>query len=145
MARPRPSLENYLHTMTIQTRWHDNDIYGHVNNAVYYFYFDTVVNSYLIDQDVLALGKSDIVGLVVETGCAYHAPISYPDVITAGLRVAHIGTSSVRYEIGLFRNQDTLAAAHGHFVHVYVDEPTRRPRPLRTALRSVLEKIQAAS
>jgi acyl-CoA thioester hydrolase len=92
-----------------------------VNNAIHYLYFDTVVNRYLVDTGLLVVGESDTVGLVVDTGCAYFAPISFPDNITAGLRIAKLGSSSVRYEIGLFRNDETKAAAQGHFVHVYVD------------------------
>ena len=141
--RPEPqSLESYPHKLTIPTRWNDNDIYGHVNNAVYYFFFDTVVNEYLIENGLLELGKSDTVGLVVDTGCAYFAPVSFPDNIVAGLRVAKLGSSSVRYEIGLFRNDETMAAAQGHFVHVYVDEKTRRPKPLSDAMIAQLSKLK---
>ena len=129
MTRPTPhNLSDYPHHLSISTRWNDNDIYGHVNNAVYYAFFDTVVNRFLIDNGLLELGKSKTIGLVVETGCAYFAPISFPDNITAGLRIAKLGKSSVRYEIGLFRNDDTSAAAQGHFVHVYVDKKNRRPK-----------------
>jgi len=141
--RPEPdNLSDYKHSLVIPTRWNDNDIYGHVNNAVYYFFFDTVVNQYLIANDLLELGKSDTVGLVVDTGCAYFAPVSFPDSITAGMRVAKLGSSSVRYEIGLFRNDETTAAAQGHFVHVYVDEKTRRPKPLSDAMIAQLSKLQ---
>jgi len=136
-------LSNYKYTLTIPTRWNDNDIYGHVNNAVYYFFFDTVVNRFLIDNGLLELGKSETIGLVVDTGCAYFAPISFPDEIVAGLRVAKLGTSSVRYEIGLFRNHETTASAQGHFVHVYVDEKNRRPMKISDIMRKKLTEILA--
>jgi len=140
--RPEPqSLDSYPHRLTIPTRWNDNDIYGHVNNAIYYLYFDTVVNRYLVDNGLLVVGESETVGLVVDTGCAYFAPISFPDNIVAGLRVAKLGSTSVRYEIGLFRNDETTAAAQGHFVHVYVDEKTRRPKPLSDAMIAQLSKL----
>ncbi len=142
MTRPTPhNLSDYPHHLSISTRWNDNDIYGHVNNAVYYAFFDTVVNRFLIDNGLLELGKSKAIGLVVETRCAYFAPISFPDNVTAGLRVAKLGKSSVGYEIGLFRNDDTAAAAQGHFVHVYVDEKTRRPVAIDPKMRDVLKTL----
>ncbi len=142
MTRPTPhNLNDYSHYLSIPTRWNDNDIYGHVNNAVYYAFFDTVVNRFLINNGLLELGKSETIGLVVETGCSYFSPLSFPDIITAGLRVAKLGNSSVRYEIGLFRNDDTTAAAQGHFVHVYVDEKTRRPVAIDPKMRDVLKTL----
>ena len=142
MSRPTPhNLSDYPHRLTIPTRWADNDVYGHVNNAVYYFYFDTVVNKWLVENDLLEVGKSEVIGLVVETGCAYFAPISFPDDVVAGLRVSKLGNSSVRYEIGLFRNDETEASAQGHFVHVYVDETTRRPVPIDDEMRKTLETL----
>ncbi len=142
MSKPLPhSLSDYPHKLTIPTRWNDNDVYGHVNNAVYYFYFDTVVNRYLIDKGLLDLGKSENVGLVVDTGCAYFAPISFPDNVVAGLRIGKLGTSSVRYEIALFRNAENRSSAQGHFVHVYVDEKTRRPVPISDIMRKTLEPL----
>ena len=114
----------YRHFLTIPTRWMDNDVYGHVNNVVYYSFFDTVVNKFLIEQGQLDYSKGKVVGLVVETKCQYFAPIAFPDVVVAGIRVAHIGTSSVRYEIGLFKNDEEKPAAEGHFVHVYVTRST---------------------
>jgi len=141
--RPEPNdLGEYPHKLVIPTRWNDNDIYGHVNNAIYYLYFDTVVNRYLVDNGLLVVGESETVGLVVDTGCAFFAPISFPDSVTAALRVAKLGGSSVRYEIGLFRNDETKAAAQGHFVHVYVDEKTRRPKPLSDAMVYQLSKLK---
>ena len=142
MSKPAPhKLSDYRHSLVIPTRWADNDAYGHVNNSVYYFYFDTVVNKWLIDKGLLEIGTSEVVGLVVETGCAYFAPISFPDDVVTALRVTKIGNSSVRYEIGLFRNDDTQAAAQGHFVHVYVDEKTRRPVKIPDTMRATLEEI----
>jgi acyl-CoA thioester hydrolase len=133
----------YRHFQAIPTRWADNDVYGHVNNVVYYSYFDTVVNQYLIEQGVLDFERSPVIGLVVETQCRYFAPIAFPDVVHAGVRVAKLGNSSVRYEIGLFRNDDGPAAAQGHFVHVYVDRASRRPAPLPADMRAALEMFLA--
>ena len=137
------TLDSYPHHLTIPTRWADNDVYGHVNNSVYYFYFDTVVNKWLIENGLLEIGKSDVIGLVVGTSCDYFAPMSFPDTVVAGLRAAKIGSSSVTYEIGLFRNDETTASAQGTFVHVYVDEKTRRPTPLSDQMKDTLKKIQA--
>ncbi|HYD66891.1 thioesterase family protein [Azospirillum sp.] len=132
---------DYRHFLTIPTRWMDNDAYGHVNNVVYYSYFDTVVNKYLIDAGALVIESSPVIGLVVETGCSYFAPITFPERVEAGLRVARLGNSSVRYEIGLFRNDDPTPAACGHFIHVYVDRETRRPASLPEALRAALAPL----
>jgi acyl-CoA thioester hydrolase len=136
--------ETFRHFQVIATRWADNDIYGHVNNVVYYSYFDTVVNQYLIEQRVLDIEKSTVIGLVVETQCQYFSPITFPDVVHAGLRVARLGNSSVRYEIGLFRNDEKTASAQGHFIHVYVDRASRRSVALPDDLRSALQKIVAS-
>ena len=145
MSKPAPEVrDTYLHFQVIPTRWMDNDVYGHVNNVVYYSYFDTVVNQYLIDQGALDVQASEVVGLVVETGCQYFAPIAFPDVVTAGLRVAKLGNSSVRYEIGIFRNDESTASAQGHFIHVYVDRATRRPCALPAHLRSALQRISSS-
>ncbi|MEP1229042.1 MAG: thioesterase family protein [Litorimonas sp.] len=135
-------LSDYKHRLTIPTRWNDNDVYGHVNNAVYYFYFDTTVNKFLIDRGLLEIGKSGVIGLVVDTGCSFFAPISFPDDVVAGLRVAKMGQSSVHYEIALFRNQETIACAQGHFIHVYVDEITRRPIPMDEEMRAGLKTLE---
>ena len=137
--------DGFRHFQLIATRWADNDIYGHVNNVVYYSYFDTVVNQYLIEQRVLDIEKSTVIGLVVETQCQYFSPITFPDEVHAGLRVARLGNSSVRYEIGLFRNDENSASAQGHFIHVYVDRASRRSVALPGELRSVLEKLLSAS
>jgi len=136
-----PLRSDYRAFRAIQTRWMDNDVYGHMNNVVHYSLFDTAVNGWLIEQGVLDIHGGDQIGLVVETGCRYFSEIAFPDVVTAGLRVARLGTSSVRYEVGLFRNEEEAAAAAGFFVHVYVDRRTRRPKPLSEALRQVLETI----
>ncbi len=133
--------DHYRHTLAIPTRWMDNDVYQHVNNVVYYSYFDTVVNEYLMRQGVLDYTKGDVVGLVVETQCQYHRPVAFPDVIDACVRVARLGSSSVRYEIGLFRQGEDEPAATGHFVHVYVKRPEQRPTPLPDKLRAALQAI----
>ncbi len=119
----------------------DNDIYGHINNAVHYSYFDTAVNRYLIDTGVLDLRNSTVVGLVVETGCSYFKEIAFPDPIWAGVRVTHIGKSSVKYEVALFPNNDELASAQGQFVHVYVDRVTRRPVEIPLEMKKSLAAI----
>ncbi|MEM1140544.1 MAG: thioesterase family protein [Pseudomonadota bacterium] len=129
----------------IPTRWMDNDVYGHVNNVVYYAYFDTVVNAYLIEAGVLDIHKGDTIGLVVETQCRYFAPLAFPQTIDAGVRVARAGTSSVRYEIGLFTEGVEAIAAEGHFVHVYVDRETRRPVPLSDAFRRAITPLMVKS
>jgi acyl-CoA thioester hydrolase len=146
MNRPAPENRNaYRHFQSIPTRWMDNDVYGHVNNVVYYSYFDTVVNQYLIEQRVLNIETSKVIGLVVETQCHYFASITFPDVVHAGLRVAKLGNSSVRYEIGLFRNEEQAASAQGYFVHVYVDRATRHATSLPADMRSALERISTQS
>ncbi|RJG01420.1 acyl-CoA thioesterase [Noviherbaspirillum sedimenti] len=132
----------FAHFHQITTRWMDNDVYGHVNNVVYYSYFDTAVNAYLIGQGALDIGKSDVIGLVVETQCRYFSSTAFPDTIHVGVRVAHLGNSSVRYELGIFRNDDDVAAAQGHFVHVYVDRASNRPTALPQALRNALEPLR---
>ena len=142
MTRAAPGCRaDYRHFLAIPTRWMDNDVYLHVNNVVYYSYFDTVVNQYLVERGVLDIEKSSVIGLVVETQCHYFSPIAFPDTVHAGLRVAKLGTSSVRYEIGIFRNAELRAAAQGHFVHVYVDRASNRPAPLPAALRAALEPL----
>jgi len=142
MSKTTPHLRPaYRHFLAIPTRWMDNDVYRHVNNVVYYSYFDTAVNHYLIEQDVLDIEHSPVIGLVVETACQYFAPIAFPDIVNVGLRVGKLGTSSVRYEIGIFRNDEDSASAQGHFVHVYVERASNRPTPLPGDLRAALEKI----
>ena len=142
MSKATPhSRTAYRHFLAIPTRWMDNDVYRHVNNVVYYSYFDTAVNHYLIEQDVLDIERSPVIGLVVETACQYFAPIAFPDIVNVGLRVGKLGTSSVRYEIGIFRNDEDSASAQGHFVHVYVERASNRPTALPGDLRAALEKI----
>ncbi len=138
-ARPDPDRRaDYVRFTHIPTRWMDNDVYRHVNNVVYYSYFDTAVNRMLIEEGVLDIETSTVVGLVVETACKYFSPIAFPDDVHAGVRVAHLGRSSVRYEIGLFRNDADTASAQGHFVHVYVDRASNRPTALPERLRALL-------
>jgi len=126
----------------ISTRWMDNDAYGHVNNVVYYQWFDTVVNAHLIDNGALDIHHGDTIGLVVETHCNFFSSLAFPQTVQAGIKVGRIGSSSVRYEVGIFAEDAPLSAAHGHFIHVYVDKLTRRPvSQLPAALLNVLEKL----
>jgi len=136
--------DRYKHFLAIGTRWMDNDVYRHVNNVVYYSWFDTVVNEYLVAKGALDIARSSVIGLVVETHCQYFSPIAFPDAVQAGLRVAQLGNSSVRYEIGIFRNEEGQAAAQGYFVHVYVDRDTNRPVPLPRSLRDALTPLLVA-
>lgn len=124
---------------TLGTRWMDNDAYGHVNNVIYYSWFDTAVNAYLIEQGVLDIHHGETIGLVIETQCNYFSPLAFPQTVEAGIRVARLGSSSVRYEVGLFAQGAPLTAAKGHFIHVYVDKQSRRPIPLPLNLITVLE------
>jgi acyl-CoA thioester hydrolase len=143
MSRPQPKSRNeFAAYVPITTRWLDNDVYGHINNIAYYGFFDTAVNSWLIAQGALDIERSAVIGLVVETHCNYFAPLAFPQPIEAGLRVAHLGGSSVRYELGIFAHGAQSSAAHGHFVHVYVDRATRKPVPLPQKLRDVLQTIE---
>jgi len=142
-ARPQPQPRAaYRHFSALPTRWMDNDVYGHVNNVVYYSLFDTVVNRYLIESGALDIRHGTTIGFVVETHCNYFAPLAFPQVIDGGLKVTHVGGSSVRYEIGLFAPGAELAAACGHFVHVYVDRATQRPSALPAALTQALEGLR---
>jgi acyl-CoA thioester hydrolase len=135
----------FAHFCAIPTRWMDNDVYGHVNNVHYYSYFDTAVNKLLVERGVLDIHKGDTVGFVVETGCQYFAPVVFPDTVHVGVRVAKLGNSSVRYEIALYRNNDPLPAAAGHFVHVYVDRASNRPVPIPDATRALLTTLQVSA
>ncbi|MDB5753034.1 MAG: thioesterase [Ramlibacter sp.] len=142
-AKPQPQARSaYRAFRTIGTRWMDNDAYGHVNNVVYYSWFDTAVNAHLVDAGVLDIQHGATIGLVVETQCNYFAPVTFPQVVEAGLRVARMGQSSVRYEIGLFLQGEEMTVAKGHFVHVYVDRAQRRPVALPADLRRVLQALQ---
>jgi acyl-CoA thioester hydrolase len=132
----------YRHFQSIATRWMDNDVYQHVNNVVYYSFFDTAVSGLLIESGLLDVATSSVIGLVVETQCRYFSPIAFPDMVHTGLRVGHLGTSSVRYELALFRNDEDLASAQGHFVHVYVEREINRPTPISEDMRRVLGALQ---
>ena len=143
ISRPQPEARTAFKVFRrIDTRWMDNDVYGHVNNVVYYSWFDTAVNAHLIEQGALDIHQGPTIGLVIETQCNYFAPLAFPQVIEAGIRVAKLGSSSVRYEIGLFAQGEDLCAARGHFVHVYVDKENRRPvKALPLKLKTVLETL----
>jgi acyl-CoA thioester hydrolase len=134
---------DYPHTLAIPTRWMDNDVYGHVNNVQYYSYFDTVINEYLISEGGLDIHAGEVIGLCAESHCAFNAALAFPETIQAGLRVAALGRSSVRYEIGLFREGVESPAAEGWFVHVFVDRAQRRPAEIPPSLRAALERIGA--
>ncbi len=142
MSQRSQQRSDYRHFQLIPTRWMDNDIYGHVNNVHYYSYFDTAVNQFLIEQGVLDIHHGSEVGFVVETACSYFRPMAFPDRVHAGIRVAHIGTSSVRYELGLFRNDDAQVAAAGRFTHVYVDRVSGKPVSVPEAVRAVLAPLR---
>lgn len=141
MADKNETRDAYKAFSVIPTRWMDNDIYGHVNNVNYYSYFDTAVNRWLIEQGVLDIHAGTVVGFVVETSCSYFKPVAFPDTIHAGIRVARLGNSSVRYEVGLFREDDPQVAAAGYFIHVYVDRASNSPVPLPADLRAALTRL----
>jgi acyl-CoA thioester hydrolase len=140
MSRPTPyNRSHYPYFSEITTRWNDNDPYGHVNNMVYYAWFDSTVNEFLIKQAVLDIELGTIVGLVVKNGCDYFSSLAFPDRITVGMRLGKLGNSSVTYELGIFRNDDQVAAAQGHFVHVYVDRNSLKPQPLSEQMLDALK------
>ena len=138
-----PARGDFPHFMAIPTRWMDNDVYGHVNNVTYYSYFDTAVNHHLIEAGGLDMHNDTAFGVVAETGCRFFSELKFPDIIDAGLRVTRLGTSSVTYEIGLFRNDSDEPAALGRFVHVWVDRETRRPVPIPHKIKRALESLLA--
>jgi acyl-CoA thioester hydrolase len=138
-----PSIDDYPHVAAVTTRWNDNDVYGHVNNVIFYSYFDSVANAYLIGEGGLDIHGSDVIGLVVESGCKYHAPIEYPAKLRIGLRVDRLGNRAVTYGLGVFTDGPD-AVAHGYFSHVFVDRETRRPTGIPEALRSALERLVVA-
>jgi acyl-CoA thioester hydrolase len=141
--KPQPSPRAaYRAFRTLGTRWMDNDAYGHVNNVVYYSWFDTVVNAHLVENGALDIQHGAVIGLVVETHCNYFSSIEFPQNVDAGLRVAHVGRSSVRYEVGLFAQGEPLTAAKGHFIHVYVDRASRKPALLPDPLKAVLDALK---
>lgn len=133
---------DYKHFHTITTRWMDNDAYGHVNNVVYYSWFDTVVNEFLVANGALNIEHSPVIGLVIETQCNYFASVAFPQRVTAALRVAKLGNSSVRYEVGIFREDEENASAQGHFVHVYVDRESRKPSTVPEKMRALLQTLE---
>ena len=142
MSHSPPSVRaDYRWFCAITTRWMDNDVYGHVNNVVYYGWIDTAVNRFLLDRGVLDPASSPAVGLVAETGCRYLSPITFPDDVTVGIRVTGLGRSSVRYAVGIFRGAVDVASAEGYFVHVYVDRASMRPVPIPDLFRAELERI----
>jgi acyl-CoA thioester hydrolase len=142
MPKTNPSCrEDFFHFQTIPTRWMDNDVYQHVNNVVYYSFFDTAVNQFLIEQGLLNIENASVIGLVVETQCQYFSPITFPELVTSGVRVNKIGNTSVNYGVGLFRETDELASAQGTFTHVYVDRKTRRPALLSKSMLNALTRI----
>jgi acyl-CoA thioester hydrolase len=133
---------DYKHFHAITTRWMDNDAYGHVNNVVYYSWFDTVVNQFLVTNGVLDIEHSPVIGLVIETQCNYFASVAFPEQVSAGLRITKLGNSSVRYEVGIFRENEESASAQGHFVHVYVDRESRKPSTIPEKMRALLQTIE---
>jgi acyl-CoA thioester hydrolase len=135
------SLGDYPHRRTITTRWNDNDVYGHVNNVEYYAFFDTVINAWLIAEGGLDIHRGEVIGVCAESHCEFHAPLAFPEPVDAGLRVARLGRSSVRYEIGLFAEGAPDPAATGWFVHVFVDRARRRPVDIPARLRAALERL----
>ena len=139
---PLRGREAYRAWRTLDTRWADNDAYGHVNNVVYYAWFDTAVNAWLIDQGLLDVASGDPIGLVVETGCRYAAPLTYPEPVEIGLAVERLGTSSVTYRLGVFAKDAAHAAAEGHFTHVYVARDSRRPVALPQSWREKFAAVQ---
>ena len=142
--RPPPSTRaHYPHFLAIATRWMDNDIYGHVNNVVYYSYFDTAIGAYLIGEGGLDIHASPVIGVCAQSACRYFAALAFPEEIEAGLRVAHLGQRAARYEIGLFKAGCEEAAADGHFVHVFVERASMRPAEIPPAIRTALERLTA--
>jgi acyl-CoA thioester hydrolase len=143
MMKPEANKRSdYRYFHTLDTRWMDNDVYGHVNNVIYYSWFDTAVNQFLVVNHVLDIERSPVVGLVIETQCNYFASVAFPDRITVGIRVAKLGNSSVRYEVGIFRENEESASAQGHFIHVYVDRAGRKPAAIPDNMRALLQSIQ---
>lgn len=141
MAKARGRRDDYRGFVTITTRWADNDVYGHVNNVAYYAFIDTAVNQLLIERGLLDVTGSQVIGVVAESGCQFHASATYPDTIHAGVRVARLGSSSIRYEVGLFRNHEDEATAEGFFVHVMVDRDSMKPVAMPEPLRGYLETL----
>ncbi len=145
MPIDRPTFADYPFRTTITTRWMDNDIYGHINNVAYYSFFDTAANQFLIEHGGLDIHAGTIIGLVVESKCHYHAPLAYPQRLRAGVRVDKLGNRAVTYGIAIFPEHDDRAAAHGHFVHVFVDRSSRQPIAIPDALRAALASLEPQS
>ncbi|WP_439106817.1 acyl-CoA thioesterase [Congregibacter sp.] len=143
-AQP-PARTDYPWFTAITTRWSDNDVYGHVNNVIYYSYFDSVANRYLIDEGGLDIHDGDTVGLVVNSGCDYYSPVAYPEPLQGALRVDRLGNSSVQYGIGIFREGDEKACANGTFTHVFVDRASNKPVPIPAQMREALEAIAVSA
>jgi acyl-CoA thioester hydrolase len=141
---PRPSppqRSEFPHLCPLETRWMDNDLYGHLNNVVYYSLFDSVINRYLIQEGGLDLHRSEVIGFAVHSSCTFAASVAYPDALEGGLRVAHLGSSSARYEVAIFLAGDPIARAFGDFTHVFVDRATQRPSPIPESLRTALARL----
>jgi acyl-CoA thioester hydrolase len=136
-----PTIDEYPHVVDMTTRWNDNDPYGHVNNAIFYEYFDSVANAYLIEAGGLDIHHSNVIGLVVESGCRYHAPVEYPATLRVGLRVGRLGNRSVTYELAVFTAGGDDAVVNGYFSHVFVDRETRRPTAMPEGIRAALERL----
>ena len=134
--------DNYPHFSTITTRWMDNDVYGHVNNVLYYSFFDTVIAEYLVREGGFEFATAEVIGLAVESSCRFRASLAFPQALQAGLRVAHLGNSSVRYEVGIFAGTDREACADGYFVHVFVDRATNKPSPIPAPIRAALKRLK---
>ena len=134
--------DDYLYFSTITTRWMDNDVYGHVNNVLYYSFFDTVIAEYLVREGGFDFATADVIGLAVESSCRFRRSLAFPHAIQAGLRVAHLGGSSVRYEVGIFADDEPEASADGYFVHVFVARKTNQPSPIPSHIRAALERLQ---
>jgi acyl-CoA thioester hydrolase len=145
MPSDRPHHRDYRHHAAITSRWSDNDVYGHINNVVYYSYFDSVANGFLIAAGGLDVHTAPVIGLVVESACQYHAPLAYPTPLVGGLRVDRLGRRAVTYGIAIFADGDELASAHGHFVHVFVDRAARTPVEIPAPLRLALEQLVIAA
>ncbi|MGG5822295.1 acyl-CoA thioesterase [Falsiroseomonas sp. HW251] len=146
MAKSLPTRADYRFFLAIPTRWMDNDVYRHVNNVTYYSWFDTVVARFLLASGAINLTDSPVIGVVVETLCRYHAPVAFPETVTAGLRVDRLGNTAIRYGIAIFREDEEAASAEGHFVHVYVDRATQtKPQPLPESLRAAAAALVVAA
>lgn len=144
MSKAVPKITDYYSLRPIQTRWMDNDIYGHVNNVVYYSYFDSIVNQYLIEDGDLDIQNGEQIGFIVGSQCHYHSSIAFPDKLTGALRVQRIGSSSVEYGVAIFREDEQQACAHGSMTHVFVDRESNKPTPITGTLREALEKAMIA-